>query len=354
MRFAKAQPTGTECAPASLYMMSREHDQTETEPTAVPTTMTVREVESSRPFERPTAAQTLGRGLLWGAVAALLVAFVWSYWPTLVATVATWRREADYSHGFFVGPLALYFLWIRRDLWPEATGGAWWGLLLILSSVAMRWAAARYYLDQLDPWSIIVWLAGVVALIGGGSLLRWATPSILFLWFMFPLPFRAETMLSVPLRQAGTAASCWILQMLGQPALSEKYTILLGDQQLDVEQACAGLRIFMGVFALAFTYVVVVRRAWWEQLAVLASVIPIALAANVARIVATGLLYQYASGEAARRFSHDMAGWMMILLAAAMFAGELWYLERLYPIVEFVDIASLVQRERASVGDGGR
>ena len=76
---------------------------------------------------------------------------------------------------------------------------------------------------------------------------------------------------------------------------------MLGDNRLEVEQACSGLRIFVGILALAFAYVIVVRRAWWEKALLLASAIPIALLANASRIVATGLLYQYVSGEAAQR-----------------------------------------------------
>ena len=43
------------------------------------------------------------------------------------------------------------------------------------------------------------------------------------------------------------------------------YTIHLGEHQLEVEQACSGLRIFMGIVALAFAYVIIVRRPWWEK-----------------------------------------------------------------------------------------
>ena len=135
---------------------------------------------------------------------------------------------------------------------------------------------------------------------------------------MVPLPFRVERWLSLPLQGVATNLSCWILQALGQPALAEGHVIVLGNYRLEVEQACSGLRIFVGILALAFAYVIVVRRAWWEKALLLASAIPIALLANAARIVVTGLLYQYVSGEAAKKFAHDAAGWVMILFAAGL------------------------------------
>jgi exosortase len=153
-------------------------------------------------------------------------------------------------------------------------------------------------------------------------------------------------MLSLPLQRVATKISCWVLQTLGQPALAEGNMILLGETQLEVGQACSGLRIFVGIFALAFAYVIIVRRPWWEKALLFASIIPIALIANSARIVTTGLLWQYTSGEIATKFSHDVAGWVMIPLAAGLFALVLWYLGKAVREVEVVNVGAVLGRER--------
>ena len=162
---------------------------------------------------------------------------------------------------------------------------------------------------------------------------------------MIPLPFRLEQALSLPLQGFATKLSCWALQFLGQPALAEGNTILLGDARLEVAQACSGLRIFVGIFALAYAYVVLVRRSWWIKGMLLASVIPIALIANSTRIVVTGLLNQYISGEAAHEFTHDMSGWIMIPFAALLFAIVLWYLGKLIREVDQLDVGKIIRRE---------
>ena len=321
-------------------------------------------------------------GVLLIAGIILAAAFFWAYWPTLAGLVGAWNTEPDYSHGFFVAPLAIWFLWARRDLFPYRTekgtgtvvigglsenptvpgrrsqspfppttgrGFMWdavFGLGLIAFSLAMRALGSHYYLDAIDGWSILPWVGGVVLLLAGRKVFWWSLPSIAFLWFMVPLPYRVERWLSLPLQGAATKFSCWTLQALGQPALSEGHTILLGDNRLEVEQACSGLRIFMGITALAFAYVILMRRSWWEKALLLCCTIPIALIANASRIVATGLLYQYASGEAARKFSHDAAGWVMIVFAAGLFGLVLWYLSRLVQEVEVVDVGDLMRRDR--------
>jgi exosortase len=177
---------------------------------------------------------------------------------------------------------------------------------------------------------------------GGKALCRWCLPAIGFLFFMIPLPYGMERWLSLPLQRIATAISSWVLQCLGQPAIAVGNTIWVGNHTLEVEQACSGLRIFVGILALAYAYLLFVRQSWWERLFIFASVIPISLIANGARIVATALLQQYASSEAAKRFSHDFAGWMMIPFAAGLFALVLWYVRSLVCEVEEVDMRSII------------
>jgi len=260
------------------------------------------------------------KGAAWlGALLAAL--FGWAYWPTLQEIVSHWNSSPDYSHGYLVIPLAAWFLWARRVTCPVSSiAPSWGGLILLGLAAAARIISARMYLPEVDGWSIPLWLGGAVWLCGGWSLLRWAAPSLAFLWFMVPLPATVETLLSRPLQLTATRLSTWTLECLGQPALAEGTTILLNENVLEVERACSGLRMFYGIFALSVAYIMVVRAPRRTALVMLASVAPIALIANMARIVVTGLLFQWTTGDIARRFSHDFAGLLMIVLAVAMFS----------------------------------
>ncbi len=291
-----------------------------------------------------SAAGRLVHGGLIGLVGG---AFLWSWWPALERLLGAWQREPDYSHGFLVPPLAAYFLWTRRDTFPTGSVRvAWAGLGLVGLSVAVRHVGGFFSVEVVDAWAMLPWLAGAVWLLFGRRVCWWSLPAIAFLWFMIPLPHRVERWLSLPLQRIATLLSGWTLQMLGQPALAEGNTILLGPHQLEVEQACSGLRIFLGVIALAFAYILLARRSWWENCLIALAVIPVALISNATRIVVTGLLYQYASSEAATKFSHDASGWGMIVLAAALFALVLWYLRYLFPEVEPPDVGELLRRQQ--------
>jgi len=281
--------------------------------------------------------------------ALLTVAGLWAYLPTITEMTTAWDREADYSHGYLVAPIAIAFLWLKRDTFPGfAKPALLSGMILIALSFALRLAASMFFFESIDGWSILLWVAGAVAILCGNATLRWAAPSILFLFFMVPLPYRVESMLSGPLQRVATVVSSFGLQVLGQPAVSVGNTILLGEHTLEVEQACSGLRLFVSIMALAFAYLVLVRRSWWEKLMLVLTIVPIAVIANSARIIATGLLYQWASSEAAMKFSHDFAGWAMIPFAAALFWVVLWYLNKLFPEEHVAELRTIVGAGDAS------
>lgn len=267
----------------------------------------------------------------WMAVAVVSAAFLWSFWPTLAWMVRSWESEPDYSHGYLVVPIALAFLWVRRGRFPAegVQPAVLGGLLLVVAACVFRWGGDRVYLESADGWSMMIWLSGVVALACGWRVLWWTLPSIAFLWFMIPMPFRVETALRQPLQNLATKISCAALQILGWPAIAEANVIRIGDTQFGVEEACSGLRIFVGIGALAFAYLVVVQRSWWIKGLLLVGLIPITLLANCTRIVVTCLLHEAYSSELADKFSHDIAGFVMIPFAAVLFGILLWYLGRL-------------------------
>lgn len=278
------------------------------------------------------------------AAGIVLAVFAWSYWPVFVGLMHTWESQPDYSHGWIIVPLVAYILWSRRATVPVwAKSIAWGGVFVIVVSIAVRIAGSAFYIDSLEAWSIPLWAAGVFWLLGGRGMFWWSLPAVAFLGFMIPLPFRAEHLLSYPLQRVATTTSCWILQCLVQPAVQEANVILIGDFRLNIVEACSGLRIFVSIFALAYLFAVLSKRPRRTKCAMFAAVVPVAVLANALRIVLTGLLHEMVSGEAAHRFSHDLAGWLMLPIAGAMLAGVVWYFDILIVEVETITATDLLR-----------
>lgn len=227
----------------------------------------------------------------------------------------TWRNEPDYSHGYIVPVLAAMIAWHRFDSFPGFRPScSIGGLSLLAVAVGMRFLSRLFYMDFLDGWSILPWVAGCVWVLAGPAAMRWATPAILFLFFLVPLPYQAESLLSWKLQGVATGLSTVLLRALGLPAVSEGHVIWIGDQKLLVEQACSGMRIFVGIGALAFFWAATVKRSWLDQLVLLVGFIPLAILVNSLRITSVGLLYQVFDEPSSRGTIHDLTGYLMIPL----------------------------------------
>jgi exosortase len=156
-----------------------------------------------------------------------------------------------------------------------------------------------------------------------------------------------EHSLSQPLQRIATVGSVWVLQTLGQPAFAEGNTIVLGAHHLEVERACAGLRIFVGVVGIAYAWTLIGSGTWLRRVLLLASSLVVAVVANIGRIVVTSLCFQYASPEFAQRIAHDVAGWFMIPAALLLVAFVSWYLSRLFVETRSLEIGDIVRGQRS-------
>ena len=147
---------------------------------------------------------------------------------------------------------------------------------------------------------------------------------------MIPMPYRTTIWLGFPLQQLATTVSTYMLQTLGQPAITEGNTILIRDFQLSIVKACSGLSMLVTFFTFSTAVCLVVKKPVSDKLIILLSAIPIALVANVIRIVITGVMFLHVSEESVQTVFHDAAGWIMMPLALAFLGAELWVLKRLF------------------------
>ncbi|MEO2088225.1 MAG: exosortase/archaeosortase family protein [Gemmataceae bacterium] len=264
-------------------------------------------------------------------MAALGVAVTaWAYWPVLRQMVERWATDPQFSHGWIVPIISAYLLWDRRAaLSGSAVTPTWWGLPVTLAGLGMWAVGTVFYLTAVEAASLPLTLLGLVACWGGRAGVRWAWPGVGFLLFMAPLPYQVQTALGGQLRRLGTAATTYGLQTLGIPAVPEGNVIVLENgARLGVVEACSGLGMTMTFFALTAAAALLVRVEWWKRAAVVASAAPIAVAANVLRLIATGVVADHTPNKGTVDVMHDVAGWLMMPVAVGMIAAEFWVLNR--------------------------
>ena len=244
----------------------------------------------------------------------------WSYWGTIDRIVEAWASDPDYSHGFLVPLICGWLLWIRRGSAPPSrstTTDVVGAIGVIGLAAALRCLAARVYLPEIDAATIPLWIGGVVWLAAGRRVAAWALPAIAFLLFALPLPATLETAFSTPLQLLAADASGALLRCLGQPAVTEGATILLGYETFEVERACSGLRMFFGITGLAVAIVIARRPQPWQSVLLLAAAPVVAVGANVVRITLTALAQTSTGSESLRQLAHDYSALCLLPVAAA-------------------------------------
>jgi exosortase len=258
----------------------------------------------------------------------LLVGLLGAYGATLTGIVHRWLTDPKYSHGYFVPLFALWLLWSRWRRAPDslragAFAGSWWGLPIFAGAIAAHLAGGYLFVDWIAEASLLLALVGLCLCVGGWPLARVAWPSIAFLAFMLPLPHRAEVSLAGPLQSIATAASAYLLQLLGFTAGTEGNIIVMNTARIGVVEACSGLGMLVTFFALSTAVAIVLKRPLLDKLVIVVSAIPIAVVANILRITVTGALMDTVGNRIAMIVYHDGAGYLMMTLALGLMLVEL-------------------------------
>jgi len=266
----------------------------------------------------------------WLAGSLVLIAFLWSYWPGLAGLWNLWQRSDEYSSGLLVPFLAIYILWSRRNNIAQChIKPSVWGIFAFIAAQGIRLFGLFFMYSSAERLSIALSIAALVLLLFGWQLLRKVSMVLLFLCLMLPWPNRVQAAVTLPLQRWATSSAVFCLEMVGYEVVREGNVIHIGDASVAVAEACNGLRMITAFFVISGLVVLLVKRAWWEKLIVLASSLPIALLCNTVRLAITAVFFTVLEGEHWEKIFHDFGGYAMMPLALAAIVAELWLLAKL-------------------------
>ena len=244
------------------------------------------------------------------------------YFPVLTSLVRQWASDDNYSHGFLVAPFAIYFAWRRRqDLATLPVRPHWFGLVVVLASLGVLLAGrlgAELFLGRI---SLIGLIAGTVLFLYGTRHLRVLAFPIAFLLLMVPLPAVVFNQLAFPLQLLASRAGEAVLSAGGIPVLREGNILVLPTATLEVVEACSGIRSLVSLLTLAIVLGTLTEPRVRTRVALALLAIPVAIAANAARVAGTGLAAEWISPRAAEGFFHEFSGWVMFVVAFALLLG---------------------------------
>ncbi len=261
-------------------------------------------------------------------LSALLLGFV--YFDGLAYMVKIWERQEEYSYGYLIPLISLFFIWQKKDeLERLSFPGSWLGLLILSLGIAF------FFLGELSTLYIIIQYSFLVSLLGlmlawlGWRGLRVIWIPLLFLVFMIPLPNFIFQGLSAQLQLISSEIGVWVIRLFGISVYLEGNVIDLGSYKLQVVEACSGLRYLFPLMTLGFMMAYIFRAAFWKRATLFLSTIPITVLMNSFRIGVIGVMVEYWGQSMAEGFLHDFEGWAVFMTCLAVLLVEMAILSKI-------------------------
>lgn len=261
------------------------------------------------------------RVLLFGLI---LAALYYSSFSWLV--LKDWQRE-DYSYGWLIPLVILYLLWEKRHALQERTAKpSWLGLAALLPGLFLYWLgelAGEFFTQYLSFTLIII---GLCWLHLGWEKLKTLLFALLFTVAMFPPPNFLHDKLTFQLKLISSELGVRLLHLCGMSAYRQGNIIDLGFTQLQVVDACSGLRYLFPFLIMAILFAYLYKDRLWKKIVLILSVVPLTLAVNALRIAGTGILYKFWGAKVAEGFFHEFTGIVVFITGLSVLLLEVWVL----------------------------
>ncbi len=253
-------------------------------------------------------------GLLAVGLAVLFGPVFWKLSQTV------WTTD-EQGHGPIIIAVALWLLWQRRDRLIAAAAVASpsliWGWLWVIGGLLLYFVGRLQNIVTFEMGAMLPILIGLLASVYGWRTVKVAAFPIFFLLFAVPLPGPVVDVLTQPLKQAVSWVAEQLLYAVGYPIARTGVILKIGQYQLLVADACAGLNSMFTLEALGLLYMNIVGHTSRLRNVLLAIlIVPMAFIANVIRVLVLILVTYHFGDEAGQGVVHGAAG--MVLFAVAM------------------------------------
>jgi exosortase B len=274
-------------------------------------------MNTSSRMNLPLALPRRGQLLEWLPIAiGLAVLYIPSFY-TLFTGV--WATE-EQAHGPIILALSLWLLWRQREQivavaqYNRAPLSGW---ILLTTGLLLYIAGRSQQILAFEISSFIAVIASVLVIKLGTRALAVAWFPFFFMLFMIPLPSAVVSALTLPMKMAVSYVCEHILFWLNYPIARSGVILQIGQYQLLVADACAGLQTLLTLEALGLFYLNLVRHtSAIRNIGLAILIIPISFTANVMRVLTLTLITYYFGDAAGQGFLHGFAG--MVLFVSAL------------------------------------
>lgn len=255
------------------------------------------------------------------AVILLLLGFGVLFVPFYFELARTIWATDEQGHGPIILAVSAWLLYSRRfdiaraAVRPQPVAG--WSVLGFALLLFVLGRTQQILMFQ--ALSQILVLMAALLIFGGRAALRSAAFPLFFLLFMVPLPEALVAAVTGPLKSAVSAVASTLLYQLNYPVGRSGVIMTVGQYQLLVADACAGLNSMFTLEALGLLYMNLMRyTSVGRNVALALLLIPTAFLANIVRVMILVLVTYYFGDEAGQGFVHGFAGMVLFLVALSL------------------------------------
>ena len=234
-----------------------------------------------------TRTGALQRILLFVVGAELVVLYA----PTVSWLIDRWTMSVWHNaHGFLIPPVVAFFAW--QELKPVRSAprsGSAWGFAFLIPALVMHALDAGIHSQILSAISIVVALPGLSLLFLGTQRTKAIAFPLAFMAFMLPIPLVITERLHLALRHIATWAVGKTLPGLGIDVFTEGTSLHLAGGALQVGDGCSGFSTLYASIAVAALTAYSCNH-WRGRITVLLAAVPLAIGANVLRVILLAVL----------------------------------------------------------------
>ncbi len=239
------------------------------------------------------------------------------YWPTFLWMRARFiEANSYYSHGFLVPFIVGFLIWNKRkELSNIKVKPLSAGLLIIIPSLLVHLLAYKWKINFVSGFSFLITLYGATLYLYGKGITKQLALPFCFLIFMIPLPQVLIIHISFNMKMFAAHIATSAINLMGISAAREGSIVYLPNTSVMVGDPCSGLRSLISLTALGALYAYLINLTTIKKIILFFTSIPLALIANIIRIILILVVaFVYGSDIATGKF-HDFSGFLLFLIA---------------------------------------
>ncbi len=253
-----------------------------------------------------------------------------TWWPILLGLLVLYGPTFyDLANGLWTedeqmhGPIILGLsLWLIYRKWPrmielsEGKPSSRIGWFFVAIGLVLYILGRSQQILIFEIGSFILMLAAILLIERGSAALKVLWFPFFFMLFMIPLPGPVVSILTMPMKMAVSFVAEQILFWAEYPIARNGVILQIGQYQLLVADACAGLQTLLTLEALGLFYLNLVQHTSVLRNVTLAIlIVPISFAANVIRVIVLTLITYHYGDAAGQGFMHGFAGMVLFISA---------------------------------------